>query len=43
MRLATTEPEAENANLRHGLFVCDCGRISDRLIAKKISQHRPDV
>jgi hypothetical protein len=34
MRLSTTEPKAENANLRHGLFVCDCGRISDQLVAK---------
>src|SRR5258705_2239703 len=34
MRPAAAEPDSRNANLRHVLFVCNCGRASDQLIAK---------
>jgi hypothetical protein len=32
MRLTTSEPDAGYSNLRHALFVCDCGRASDQVI-----------
>jgi hypothetical protein len=33
MRVSTANPATENAIFRQVLFVCDCGRTSDQLIA----------
>jgi len=33
MRFVTSKPESEHTILRHVLFVCDCGRVGDQLIA----------
>jgi hypothetical protein len=32
MRFATIEPDTEHSIIRHVLFVCDCGRVSDQMI-----------
>jgi hypothetical protein len=33
MRFAFVEPDKTHRNLRHAIFLCDCGRISDQVIA----------
>jgi hypothetical protein len=33
MRFTTAKAEDTHCKLRHVLFLCDCGRVSDRLIA----------
>ena len=34
MRLAVTEPDRMHSNLRHAIFVCDCGRASDQTVVR---------
>jgi len=34
MRFVLSRPDKTHYNLRHALFVCDCGRISDQLSAE---------
>jgi hypothetical protein len=34
MRFVLSKPDKTHCNLRHALFVCDCGRISDQLSAE---------
>jgi hypothetical protein len=34
MRFRTSEPDKTDANLRNAMFVCDCGRASDQIIAE---------
>jgi hypothetical protein len=34
MRFVLSKPDKTHYNLRHTLFVCDCGRISDQLSAE---------
>jgi hypothetical protein len=33
MRFAFVEPDKTHRNLRRAIFLCDCGRISDQVIA----------
>jgi hypothetical protein len=32
MRFAFFEPDERHSNLRHAIFQCSCGRISDQVI-----------
>jgi len=33
MGFVLSKPDKTHRNLRHAIFLCDCGRISDQLIA----------
>jgi hypothetical protein len=35
MRLERTALDRTYTNLRHMIFVCDCGRLSDQIIAEE--------
>jgi hypothetical protein len=37
MRIAISEIDEENSNLRHVLFVCSCGLTSEQLVAADTS------
>ena len=32
-RFVASEPDRTNSSIRHVMFVCDCGRISDQMVA----------
>ena len=34
MRFVTSNPDKQHSSIQHFLFMCDCGRTSDQIIAK---------
>jgi hypothetical protein len=38
MRLKSAQADRSYPNLRHMIFVCDCGRMSDQLVARSHSR-----